>query len=106
MWCIIDTPGNVDFTINNQMNMTHDFAVYPLGNISAFIADRLAGGEDYSMINGQILAEDLEGGQSTQATAQLTPGWWVGACFIVSTLPDGTQYVHRDRGQRFTFLVQ
>lgn len=97
--------GEVTFNLNNNMDMAHDFVVYPLGNISAFIADRLAGGENIEMIDGQQLAEDLEAGDSISATAELTPGWWIGACFVVSQLPDGTSYVHRDRGQRFTFLV-
>ena len=97
--------GDVTFNITNKMQMNHDVVVYPLGDISALIKDRLAGGENYGMIKGQQLAEDLEPGKSISKTAKLTPGWWAAACFVVSKLPDGTPYVHRDKGQRFTFLV-
>jgi plastocyanin len=97
--------GDVTFNISNKMDMNHDVVVYPLGDISGLIKDRLAGGENYSMIQGQQLAEDLEPGKSVSKVAKLTPGWWGAACFVVSKLPDGTGYVHRDRGQRFSFLV-
>ncbi len=103
---LVAKSGDVKFTITNHMDMNHDVVVYPLGNISDLIKQRLDGGEDYSIIKGQQLAEDLEPGKSIDATATLTPGWWVTACFVVSSLADGTKYVHRDRGQRVTFLVQ
>jgi uncharacterized cupredoxin-like copper-binding protein len=102
---LVAKQGKVTFNITNHMDMNHDTVVYPLGNISDLIKDRLAGGENYDMIKGQQLAEDLEPNKSITATADLTPGWWVAACFVVSTLSDGTKYVHRDRGQRVTFLV-
>lgn len=99
--------GDVTFKVANKMtDMKHDVALYPLGDITALIAQRLADKEDYSIVKGSVLMEDLEAGKSDEKPAKLTPGWWVAACFRVSTLADGTKYVHRDRGQRTTFLVQ
>ena len=100
------TAGDVGFKATNQMKMNHDFLVYPLGDISGFIPKRLAGQEDYSLIKGELLFEDLPIGQSAQKTKTLTPGMWVAACFITSKNPDGTTFIHRDRGQRITFLVK
>jgi hypothetical protein len=31
---------------------------------------------------------------------------WAAACFMVSKDTDGTSFMHRDRGQRFSFLVK
>ena len=100
------TAGDVGFKATNQMKMNHDFVVYPLGDISGLIPKLLAGQEDYSLIKGELLFEDLPVGQSAQKTKKLTPGMWVAACFITSKNPDGTTFIHRDRGQRFTFLVK
>lgn len=100
------TAGDVGFKATNQMNQEHDFVVYPLGDISGFIPKRLAGEEDYSLIKGELLFEDLPIGQSGEKTKTLTPGMWAAACFITSKNPDGTTFLHRDRGQRFTFLVK
>jgi hypothetical protein len=97
--------GDVTFKVNNKLTQNHDFVVYPLGNISQFITSRFTGKEDYTMIQGQQLFEALEAGKSGQKTAKLTPGWWAAACFVVGQNPDGTPFVHRDKGQRFTFLV-
>ncbi len=102
---LVAKAGEVTFNVANKMDMEHDLVVYPLGDVSAFIKDRLAGGENVEMINGEILSEGLAGGKSESKKKTLTPGWWVAACFVVSKLPDGTGYVQRDRGQRFTFLV-
>jgi uncharacterized cupredoxin-like copper-binding protein len=102
---LVAKAGDVTFKIVNKMDVAHDFIVYPLGDIGALIKGRLAGQEDYAAIKGQQLAEDLEQGKTLQKTVKLTAGWWAAACFVVSKLPDGTSYVHRDRGQRFTFLV-
>jgi len=104
---LVANNGKVTFKITNTMDMAHDFIVYPLGNISDFIKGRVATeAEDFEGIKAQVLAEDLPAGKSLDATADLTPGWWVAMCSALSTLPDGTKYVHRDRGQRVTFLVQ
>jgi len=98
--------GEVSFTVNNQMPTNHDFVVYPLGDISAFIASRFAGQEDYSPIQGTKLVGNLPADQSARNTISLTPGWWAAACFMISQNPDGTTFLHRDKGERFTFLVQ
>ena len=37
---------------------------------------------------------------------KLTPGVWCAACYMVSKGTDGTSFIHRDRGQRFVFLVK
>gem|GEM_PF-3572547 len=98
--------GDVTFKANNKMDVAHDLVVYPLGNISQFITSRFAGQEDYTMIKGQQVFEDLDAGKSGEKVAKLTPGWWAAACFMVGKNPDGTSFLHRDKGQRFTFLVQ
>jgi plastocyanin len=102
---LIARSGDVTFNVANKMDMEHDFVVYPLGDVSTFINHRLAGGEDYGEIKGEAIIDALAAGKSASATKKLAPGWWIAACFVVSRLPDGTAFVHRDKGQRFTFLV-
>ncbi len=99
--------GSVNFKVKNDMpNMKHDVVIYPQTDITPLIHQRLADKEDYSIIKGQLLVEDLDSSQSIEKAGNVTPGWWYAACFRVSTLPDGTKYVHSDRGQRFSFLAQ
>jgi uncharacterized cupredoxin-like copper-binding protein len=99
--------GDVTFKVTNNLKESHDFVVYPLGDISAFVAKALSGADpDVSTIKGQELLSDLPAGKSDQKTMKLTPGVWAAACFMVSKNPDGTSFLHRDRGQRFTFSVQ
>jgi uncharacterized cupredoxin-like copper-binding protein len=103
---LVAKAGDVVFSVTNTMPDTHDFVVYPLGDISAFIADKLKGGENYNLIKAQELIGDAPVGQTTQKTTTLTPGMWVAACFMTGKYPDGSTFIHRDRGQRFTFLVK
>ncbi len=103
---LIVPAGNVTFSVTNKMTSEHDFVVYPLGDITKFIADRLNGGENYDLIKGQPLLEDLAPGKTGQKTAALTPGMWAAVCFMTSKNPDGSTFLHRDKGQRFTFLVK
>ncbi|MBI4493003.1 MAG: hypothetical protein HY690_09440 [Chloroflexi bacterium] len=100
--------GEVTFSVTNNMKEEHDFVVYPLGDISEFIKMRLQGGEhgEYDSIKGNELIEDLSPGKTLQKTFKLTPGLWVAACFMSSKNQDGSTFIHRDRGQRFTFLAK
>ncbi len=103
---LVAPAGDVTFKVTNNMKMEHDFLVYPLGDITEFINKRLQDEEpDASTINGEMLFEDLPAGTSDEKVKNLTPGMWVAACFIVSQNPDGSSFIHRDRGQRFTFMV-
>jgi uncharacterized cupredoxin-like copper-binding protein len=102
---LVAKAGDVTFNVSNKMDMEHDFVVYPLGDVSTFINHRFAGKEDYGEIKGEAIIDALAAGKSASATKKLTPGWWIAACFVVSRLPDGTAFVHRDKGQRFTFLA-
>lgn len=104
---LIVKAGEVTFSVTNNMKEEHDFVVYPLGDITEFMTDRLKGHHgEYDEIRGEELMEDLPPGKTLQKTLKLTPGVWAAACFMVSKDADGSTFVHRDRGQRFTFLAR
>jgi hypothetical protein len=99
--------GQVTFSVTNKMDLDHEFVVYPIADVSRFITGQLTTqGTDYSAINGQQVLDKIPVGKTMQGTVQLTPGTWVAACWMVSKSTDGSSFVHRDKGQRFTFQVK
>lgn len=109
---LVATAGDVTFQLTNSMKAEHDLVVYPLRDISGFVTEVLGsddenGGEaDYAMIKGEMLIENLEPGKSAEKSMKLTPGIWAAACFMTSQDSAGNPFLHRDRGQRFTFVVK
>ena len=103
---LVASAGQVTVNVTNNMKINHDFVVYPIGDVSAQIAEGLQAGEDIDLDIAQPIAEDLEPGKTATKTIALTPGTYVMACFMVSKNADGTTYVHRDMGQRITFVVK
>lgn len=101
--------GDVTFKVTNQMKEEHDFVVYPLEDVSEFIAMTLKGEmePDYSKLKGALVVKaNLSSGQTIEKVEKLTPGMWAAACFMTSRNRDGTSFLHRDRGQHFSFLAQ
>ncbi|HEY6957686.1 MAG TPA: hypothetical protein VI814_02560 [Candidatus Limnocylindria bacterium] len=103
---LVATAGQVTVNVTNNMKINHDFVVYPIGDVSAQIAEGLKAGEDIDLDIAQPIAEDLEPGKTATKTIALTPGTYVMACFMVSKNADGSTFVHRDMGQRITFVVK
>ena len=104
---LVATAGQVTINVTNNMKIDHDFVVYPIGDVSAQIAEGLKAGEDIDLEDpAQAIAEDLEPGKTATKTIALTPGTYVMACFMVSKNADGSTFVHRDMGQRVTFVVK
>jgi uncharacterized cupredoxin-like copper-binding protein len=104
---LVATAGDVTFTLTNGMKINHDFAVYPIGDVSGPIAAGLKSGEDIDLTAPAVeLFQDLEPGKTDSKTVKLAPGAYVMACFMVSKNADGTTFVHRDMGQRITFIVK
>ncbi len=104
---LVAPAGEVTFKVTNSMKMAHDFVVHPLGDASEFITKRLGGAKGiYPLIKGEELMEDLGAGKTDTKTMKLTPGFWVAACYIVGKNPDGSPFLHSDRGQRFVFTVK
>lgn len=101
------TAGDVTFTATNGMKVNHDFVVYPIGDVSGPIAAGLEAGEDIDLAAPAVgLFEDLAPGKTDSKSVKLAPGTYVMACFMVSKNADGTAFVHRDMGQRITFVVK
>jgi uncharacterized cupredoxin-like copper-binding protein len=100
--------GDVTFKVTNNMKDEHDFVLYQIGDVTDFISMVLKSDMDpnYDALHAQVVKANLESGKSETKTVKLTPGVWVAACFMVSKNPDGTSFVHMERGQRFTFTVQ
>lgn len=104
---LVATAGQVTVNVTNNMKINHDFVVYPIGDVSTQIAEGLKAGEDIDLEDpAQAIAEDIEPGKTATKTIALTPGTYVMACFMVSKNADGTTFVHRDMGQRITFVVK
>lgn len=102
--------GDVTFKVTNSMKAEHDFVVHPLGDTTKVVNMALMPGmghiEDWSVIKGTELFEDLEPGKTGTKTLKLTPGLYMAACYMVSKVADGTSFIHRDRGQRIVFEVR
>lgn len=104
--------GDVTFKVTNGMKNVHEFVVHQLGDMSAFMAGNMMGQgmamghELLEPLKGRELIENLAAGKTVETTMKLTPGSWVAACYIVSKRPDGTSFIHSDRGQRFVFTVK
>lgn len=62
--------------------------------------------EDWSVIRGTELFEDLGPGKTETKTLKLTPGFYVASCYMLSKAADGTSFIHRDKGQRIVFVVK
>lgn len=105
--------GDVTFKVTNGMKQEHEFVVHQLGDVSMFVAALMKGGRPHGMVHemleplkGQELIEGLPAGKTAEKTTKLTPGSWVAACYLVGKRPDGTSFLHSDRGQRFAFTVR
>lgn len=99
--------GDVTIKATNRMKEEHDVVVYPLGTVADLIPRKLSGEKGiYGTIKGEEIIADLAPGKTESKVKKLTPGAWVVACFMVSKAADGTSFVHRDKGQRFTFQVK
>lgn len=105
--------GDVTFKVANREKEEHDFVVHEIGDVSAFTAAYLQGKKPHDVTHdllkarkGAELMEDLAAGKSAEKTVKLTPGLWVAACYMVGKNPDGTSFIHSDRGQRFVFTVK
>ncbi len=103
---LVATAGKVTVSVTNNMKVNHDFVVYPIGDVSDDIAKGLKAGEDIDLDQAQPIAEDLEPGKSASKDITLTPGTSVMACFMVSKDASGAAFLHRDMGQRITFVVK
>lgn len=107
---LVVSAGEVAFKVTNSMKVEHDFVVNPLIDTTVLVTTKLdmgiSHGFDYGKINGTELFEDLAPGKTETKTLKLTPGLYVAACYMVSKAADGTSFIHRDRGQRFTFEVR
>ncbi|HEY8732466.1 MAG TPA: hypothetical protein VIN69_10905 [Candidatus Limnocylindria bacterium] len=104
---LVATAGDVTFTLTNGMKIDHDFAVYPLGDVSGPIAAGLKSGQDIDLTAPAVeLFQDLAPGKTDSKSVKLAAGTYVMACFMVSKNADGTTFVHRDMGQRITFIVK
>jgi uncharacterized cupredoxin-like copper-binding protein len=104
---LVVSAGDVTFNVTNKMKEQHDFTIYPIGDVSAFVTKQLAGEKpDPATIKAIEVAEDIAAGQTATKTVKLEPGVYAAVCFIVSKDADGTSYLHSDRGQRFVFTVK
>lgn len=106
---LVVSAGDVTFKVTNSMKTVHDVVLHPLGDITTLVTFKLKGpgsGFDYGKVKGTELFEDVPIGKTETKTMKLTPGLWVAACYIAGTNADGSKFMHRDRGQRITFLVK
>lgn len=104
---LVASAGDVTFTLTNGMKIDHDFAIYPIGDVSGPIAAGLKSGQDIDLVAPAVgLFQDLAPGKTDSKSVKLSPGTYVMACFMVSKNADGTTFVHRDMGQRITFIVK
>lgn len=107
---IVVPAGDVTFKVTNAMKAEHDFVVHPLIDTTKVVGMALMPGmghiEDWSMVKGTELFEDLGPGKSETKTLKLSPGLYMAACYMVSKAADGTSFIHRDRGQRVVFEVR
>ena len=103
--------GSVAFTVSNRLSESHSFAVFPLADLTALTAQLLAGGATapnpsaYRSIQAQVLPGTIPPGHTTTGKVELTAGWWAAACLEVGRDASGHSFLHRDKGERFTFLV-
>jgi hypothetical protein len=99
--------GPIHFTMKNEGRMTHDLWVFESQDLSAYLAKKRAGeqvkGRDYLKDATEIF--DLEAGKSGEADITLKPGLLQIACFVQGQNPDGSTYVHYDKGQQLTMEV-
>ena len=104
---LVAKAGAVTFTLTNGMKINHDFVVFPISDVSGPIAAGLKSGQDIDLASPAVsLFQDLAPGKTDSKSVKLAAGTYVMACFMVSRNPDGTTFVHRDMGQRITFLVK
>ena len=104
---LVATAGDVTFKLTNGMKVNHDFVVYPIGDVSGPIAAGLKSAQDIDLAAPAVsLFQDLAPGKSDSKSVKLAAGTYVMACFMVSKNPDGSSFLHRDMGQRITFLVK
>ena len=104
---LVATAGDVTFKVTNNMKINHDFAIYPIGDVSGPIAAGLKSGQDIDLAAPAVsLFQDLAPGKTGSKAIKLAPGTYVMACFMVTKNPDSSSFVHRDMGQRITFTVK
>ncbi|MBI3680396.1 MAG: cupredoxin domain-containing protein [Acidobacteria bacterium] len=104
---LVVNAGDVSFKVTNNMKEEHDFTLYPVGDVSDFVANKLKTGKgDYDSIKATELMEDLEAGKTDTKTIKLTPGVWAAVCLMVGKNADGSSFIHYERGQRFVFTVK
>lgn len=99
--------GNVRFAFKNAGTVTHDFWIYPPQDLTAYLAKKRAGenvkGRDY--LKGASELFDLEAGKSGEKDYEVKPGYYELACFVQSKDPDGSTFVHIDKGQTLWLTV-
>lgn len=103
--------GDVTFKVTNHMKAKHEFVVHKVGDLTEFKQTLLKGAhaeahEELESLAAKELMEDLDPGKTEEKTVKLEPGIWVAACYLVSQAPDGSPFVHSDRGQHITFVVK
>lgn len=105
---LVATAGDVTFKVTNNMKIEHDFIVYPIGDISGAVAASLKTGHDtgFDTAGATELISNLAPGKTESKSIKLTPGYWAMICPMVSKNADGSAFIHRDMGQRITFLVK
>ncbi len=108
---IVASAGKVTFRVTNHMKIRHELVVHKVGDLVGFKQLLLKGEhaeahEELESLGAKELVEDLDPGKTVEATAELEPGVWVAACYLVSQNPDGSSFVHSDRGQHVTFVVK
>lgn len=111
---LVLSAGEITFKATNKMKAEHDFVVHPLLDTTKVVGAALMpsmggmGGhiEDWTMVKGTELFEDLAPGKTETKTLKLGPGLYMAACYMTSKAADGTSFIHRDRGQRVVFEVK
>lgn len=100
--------GKVTFNFRNDGKQTHELMVYPLQDLSAMLAQKRQGKDVDEMKYIKDMAgeaADIDPGKSATFDATLKPGFYELACHVIGKNPDGSTFLHYDKGQTLTLAV-
>ncbi len=100
--------GDVTLRFKNNGKLSHELMIFPQQDLTALLTQKRKGNDvdEAKYIKPFLkMTDEIEAGKTADLEVTLTPGQYELSCMRLGKNPDGSTFVHYDRGQFATLKV-